>query len=165
MDEIAPAPLALVTGASSGIGLEIADQLARLGHDLVVTAPISPRAVLLAKIEAVTVSVAVIFAPVLLCLAVASLELASITAAFVAVSAGSATAIQLWFRVPMRRAMFRRRQVASRVATISEALSSIMWAGAAVLVAGNQWIALLPATLAVVVLAVAFALSPRGKRV
>ncbi len=134
-------------------------------HDLVVTAPISPRAVLLAKIEAVTVSVAVIFAPVLLCLAVASLELASITAAFVAVSAGSATAIQLWFRVPMRRAMFRRRQVASRVATISEALSSIMWAGAAVLVAGNQWIALLPATLAVVVLAVAFALSPRGKRV
>ncbi|MBN9316467.1 MAG: permease [Devosia sp.] len=134
-------------------------------HDLVVTAPISPRAVLIAKIEAVTMSVAAIFAPVLVCLAIASLELAWITAAFVAVSAGSATAIQLWFRVPMRRAMFRRRQVASRVATISEALSSIMWAGAAVLVAGNQWIAALPAILAIVVLAVAYALSPKGKRV
>jgi ABC-2 type transport system permease protein len=110
-------------------------------------------------------SVAVIFAPVLLCLAFASLELTWITAAFVAVSAGSATAIQLWFRVPMRRAMFRRRQVASRVSTISEALSSIMWAGAAVLVAGNSWIATLPAVLAIVVLGVAYALSPKGKRV
>ena len=134
-------------------------------HDLVVTAPIHPRAVLIAKIESVTISVAVIFAPILICVAIASLSLAWITAAFVAISAGSATAIQLWFRVPMRRAMFRRRQVASRVATISEALSSIMWAGAAVLVAGNQWIAALPAILAVVVLAVAYALSPKGKRV
>ncbi len=134
-------------------------------HDLVVTAPIHPRAVLIAKIEAVLVSIAAVFAPILLLVAIASIELALITGAFVAVSAGSATAIQLWFRVPMRRAMFRRRQVASRAATISEALSSIMWAGTAVLVAGNQWIAVLPAILAIVVLAVAYALSPKGKRV
>ena len=65
----------------------------------------------------------------------------------------------------MRRAMFRRRQVASRAATISEALSSIMWAGTAVLFAGDQWLALLPGILAVVVLAVAWAISPKGKRV
>jgi ABC-2 type transport system permease protein len=134
-------------------------------HDLVVTAPIHPRAVLIAKIEAVLVSISVIFAPVLLLVWIASWDLAWVTALFVAVSAGSATAIQLWFRVPMRRAMFRRRQVASRAATISEALSSIMWAGCAVLVAGEEWLALLPGILAVVVLFVAWAISPKGKRV
>lgn len=134
-------------------------------HDLVVTAPIHPRAVLIAKIEAVLCSIAVVFAPILLLVCIASMELAWITAIFVAISAGSATAIQLWFRVPMRRAMFRRRQVASRTATISEALSSIMWAGAAVLAAGNQLLAILPAGLAVIVLFAAWGLSPKGKRV
>jgi ABC-2 type transport system permease protein len=85
---------------------------------------------------------------------------------FAVLSSGSATAIQLWFRVPMRRAMFRRRQVASRVSTIAEALSSIFWAGTAVLVAGDQyWVALLPGVLAVVTLFVAWTLSPKGKRV
>lgn len=134
-------------------------------HDLVVTAPVSGRAVLMAKIEAVGVAVAVVFAPLIALMLFASLELALTTAAFAALSSGSATAIQLWFRVPMRRAMFRRRQVASRVSTIAEALSSIFWAGTGVLVAGNQWLAVLPATLAVVTLFVAWSLSPKGKRV
>lgn len=134
-------------------------------HDLVVTAPIRPRAVLLAKIEAVLTVTAAIFAPILLFVGLASLELGWITALFLAIAAGSSTAIQLWFRLPMRRAMFRRRQVASRAATISEALSSIMWAGTAVLVAGDQWLALLPGTCAVIVIFVAWALSPKGKRV
>ena len=50
--------------------------------------------------------------------------------------------------------------------TIAEALSSIFWAGTAVLVAGDQyWIATLPAVLAVVTLFVAWSLSPKGKRV
>jgi ABC-2 type transport system permease protein len=134
-------------------------------HDLVVTAPIHPRTVLIAKIEAVLGVIGAIFAPVLVLIAIGSWELAWITAVFVALSAGSATAIQLWFRVPMRRAMFRRRQVASRAATISEALSSIMWAGAAVLTAGGQWLAVLPAALAIIVMIAAWALSPKGKRV
>ena len=134
-------------------------------HDLVVTAPIRPRAVLIAKIEAVLGVIAVIFLPILLLIALGSLEMAMVTGAFVAVSAGSATAIQLWFRVPMRRAMFRRRQVASRAATISEALSSIMWAGTAVLVASQQGLAILPAMFATLTLLAAWTLSPKGKRV
>lgn len=134
-------------------------------HDLVVTAPIHPRAVLIAKIEAVLGVIAVVFAPLLLLVGIASWELAGWTLVFVVISAGSATAIQLWFRVPMRRAMFRRRQVASRAATISEALSSIMWAGTAVLAAGDQMLAFLPGSFAVIVMIVAWALSPKGKRV
>jgi ABC-2 type transport system permease protein len=134
-------------------------------HDLVVTAPVGPRTVLLAKIEAVVTVIAVIYTPILVLMLFASVQLAWVTALFTVVSAGSATAIQLWFRTPMRRAMFRRRQVASRAATISEALSSIMWAGAAVLTAGDQLLALLPGILAVIVLIVAWSLSPRGKRV
>ncbi len=95
-----------------------------------------------------------------------SVAMAAITAACAALSAGSATAIQLWFRTPMRRSMFRRRQVASRMATISEAFVSIMWAGVAALLAGGGWVAItaaLPALLAVAVLATAWMLSPKGK--
>jgi ABC-2 type transport system permease protein len=135
-------------------------------HDLVVTAPVSPAAVLQAKIEAVATVVLVVLTPIIILMMLASFELAATTAVFAALSSGSATAIQLWFRVPMRRAMFRRRQVASRVSTIAEALSSIFWAGTAVLVAGDQyWVALLPGVLAVVTLFVAWTLSPKGKRV
>lgn len=135
-------------------------------HDLVVTAPVSPQAVLQAKIEAVATVVLVMLTPIIVLMMFASYELAATTAVFAAISSGSATAIQLWFRVPMRRAMFRRRQVASRVSTIAEALSSIFWAGTAVLVAGDQdWVAILPGTLAIVTLFVAWSLSPKGKQV
>jgi ABC-2 type transport system permease protein len=40
-----------------------------------------------------------------------------------------------------------------------------MWAGAAVLTAGGQWLAVLPAALAIIVMIAAWALSPKGKRV
>ena len=134
-------------------------------HDLVVTAPVSGRSVLIAKIQAVLSVIFIVFTPICVLMIFASLELALTTAVFAALSSGSATAIQLWFRTPMRRAMFRRRQVASRAATISEALRSIMWAGAAVLYAGDQWLWLLPATLAVLVMTIAWLVAPKGKRV
>ncbi len=134
-------------------------------HDLVVTAPVAPATVLQAKIEAVGTVIAVVFTPIAVLILFASRELAAITIAFALLSSSAATAIQLWFRQPMRRAMFRRRQVASRVSTIAEALSSIFWAGTAVLVAGSQYlIALLPAVLAGLTLFVAWTLSPRGQR-
>ncbi len=157
--------LVMATGQLSG-GLSWLAISGEDAYDLVVTAPVSAGAVLEAKIEAVATVVLVVLTPIIILMMFASYELAATTAVFAALSSGSATAIQLWFRVPMRRAMFRRRQVASRVSTISEALSSIFWAGTAVLVAGDQyWIAVLPAVLASLTLFVAWSLSPKGKPV
>lgn len=130
-------------------------------HDLVVTAPVSPRTVLVAKIEAVLTVIGVVLTPLLLLMALSSWQMALITALCAALSAGSATAIQLWFRVVAKRSMFRRRQVASRAATLSEAFASIMWAGTGALMAAESWLAIAPAIVALLVLGLAKLISPR----
>jgi len=131
-------------------------------HDLVVTAPVKPRAVLLAKIEAIAVVIAVILAPLLLLAAFLSPAVAMTAGLGAALAAASATTIQMWFRAQARRSMFRRRQVSSRAATLSEAFASIMWAGAAAILAAGSWLlAIGPAVLAILVLILAWAISPR----
>jgi ABC-2 type transport system permease protein len=130
-------------------------------HDLVVTAPVSARTVLLAKVEAVLIVIGTVLAPLLLLMALSSPRMALITALCAALSAGSATAIQLWFRVVARRSMFRRRQVASRAATLSEAFASIMWAGTGALLAADSWLAIAPAVVALLVVGLAKLISPR----
>ncbi|QDZ11048.1 permease [Devosia ginsengisoli] len=132
-------------------------------HDLVVTAPVSPRTVLIAKIEAVLAVIGVIMAPLLVLMALSSPRMALITALCAALSAGSATAIQLWFRVVAKRSMFRRRQVASRAATVSEAFASIMWAGTGALLAAGSELAIAPAVIAVLVIVLAKLISPRRR--
>jgi ABC-2 type transport system permease protein len=101
--------------------------------DLVATAPLSASRIIRAKIEVVLIAIAVIFAPLVAALAFASPLQAAITAGAIIVSAASATAIQLWFRVQARRSQFRRRQTSSRLATFAEAFSSIGWAATAAL--------------------------------
>jgi ABC-2 type transport system permease protein len=133
-------------------------------HDLVVTAPIHTRTVLMAKIEAVLAVIAAVLLPLLVLLAITAPYAALVTALCAALSAGSATTIQLWFRVVAKRSMFRRRQVASRAATLSEAFASIMWAGTGALLAAQSWLALAPACAAVFVLVVAKLLSPKRRR-
>ena len=130
-------------------------------HDLVVTAPVAPRAVLTAKIEAVLVIIAAVLAPLLLLLALSSVQMAVVTAVCAMLSAGSATTIQLWFRVVAKRSMFRRRQVASRAATLSEAFASILWAGTGAIWAAGSWLAIATAILALGVLGIARLLAPR----
>ena len=70
-----------------------------------------------------------------------------VTAAFVLLAAGAATAIQLWFRVQARRSQFRRRQTSSRIATFAEAFSSVGWAATSVLALVIPVLAAITATL------------------
>ena len=129
--------------------------------DLVATAPVPARFILRAKIEAVLGVIAVVFAPLIAVLAVASPWHALVTSAGVVIAAGSATAIQLWFRTQAKRSQFRRRQVSSRVATFAEAFSSIGWAGTAAVAAVNLVLAIAPAVFTLLVVAGARYLSPR----
>ncbi len=129
--------------------------------DLVSTAPVPPRYVLRAKIEAVLGIIAVVFAPLVAVTALVSQWHALVAAFGIVIASISATAIQLWFRTQAKRSQFRRRQVSSRVATFAEAFSSIGWAAVAGGAAVNLPLAVVPAVLTLFVVFGARALSPR----
>jgi ABC-2 type transport system permease protein len=128
--------------------------------DLVATAPVSPRRVTRAKIEAVMTGIAIVFAPFVAILIFASAFSALVAAGGIIAAAGSASAIQLWFRTQAKRSHFRRRQTSSRVATFAEALSSVCWAATGGLAAAGTWFAIAAGLIAVIILAGARWLSP-----
>lgn len=128
--------------------------------DLVLTAPVPQARLLRAKVEAVMQCIAVIFGPFVCGLLFVSPHLAVVSAAGIAASAGSATMIQFWFRAQAKRSQFRRRHTSSRIATFSEAVSSIAWAGAAAIAAGGSWIAAVIALIAIGIVAGVRLLSP-----
>ncbi|ODT70035.1 MAG: hypothetical protein ABS75_14480 [Pelagibacterium sp. SCN 63-23] len=132
-------------------------------HDLVATAPLSQGAILRAKVEAVLAVIFVVLLPLLLVLAFVSWPMALATATCAFLAAAASTAIQLWFRVTARRAMFRRRQVASRAATLCEAFSSILWAATGALWAAGTVLAAITAILAVGVLGLARLIAPKTR--
>ncbi len=77
------------------------------------------------------------------------------------IAAGSATAIQLWFRVQARRSQFRRRQTSSRLATFAEAFSSIGWAATAALALAAPIVALVSGLMTIGIVAATWKISPR----
>jgi ABC-2 type transport system permease protein len=129
--------------------------------DLVATAPVAPRDILRAKIEAVLGAVFLVFSPFLAAIAWLAPYQACVAATGVVVAAGAATAIQLWFRAQAKRSHFRRRQTSSRMATFAEAFASISWAATAALAAAGMWLAIMPAAFAVAAMAGARWMSPR----
>lgn len=153
--------LVMATGQLSG-GLA---WLAISGEDapqLVETAPVPKGAVIRAKIEAVLGAIAIIALPIIALMAFIELKMAIIAAAGIIFATISATMIQLWFRSQAKRSNFRRRQTSSKVATLSEAFSSIMWAGSAALIASGLWyVALFTAALALGVLWIARSFRPQ----
>ncbi|MGI9478218.1 MAG: permease [Hyphomicrobiaceae bacterium] len=127
--------------------------------ELVGTAPVSAAQILRAKIEAVLVVVALAGLPLVLAMAAFAPYEAIVTAIGVTCASASAITIQLWFRGPAKRAHFRYRQTASRAATLSEAFSSLTWAGATALFAAGMSIGILFVVLALLVLLMAWLLS------
>jgi ABC-2 type transport system permease protein len=131
--------------------------------DLVASAPVPARFIVWAKIEAVLGVLAVIFAPLVAVLAIASPWHALVTSTGIVIAAAAATSIQLWFRTQAKRSQFRRRQVSSRIATFAEAFSSIGWAATAAVAAASVWLAVAPGLLAFLVVAGTWLMSPRTR--
>jgi ABC-2 type transport system permease protein len=129
--------------------------------DLVATAPVPASFILGAKVEAVLGAIAFVFAPMVGVLAILSPWHALVASGGIVVATTAATAIQLWFRSQAKRSQFRRRQVSSRVATFTEAFSSIGWAATAAVAAVSLVLAIAPALIALLVLAGAWIMSPR----
>lgn len=121
-------------------------------HDLILTAPIDPKAILNAKIQSVLIVIAAIITPFALAVALSDLRVAATLVLGVGLATASAVFIQLMFRVRAKRSQFARRQTASRVATIAEALTSITWAGATGLAVVQPIIGLFAAIPALIIL-------------
>ena len=134
-------PILIVTAGQLGGGLAWLAVSGEDAPDLIASAPVPAAHVLRAKTEAVLGGIAVVFVPFVVLLAVAAPLAAFVSLIGVVIAAGSATAIQYWFRTQARRSIFRRRQTSSRVATIAEALSSTGWAGTGALAATGTWLA------------------------
>lgn len=130
-------------------------------HDLVATAPVRPIVLLRAKIEAVFAVIAVLLLPFVAVVSVWSLRAAICLMAGAFCSASFAVLIQLWFRSQANRSLFRRRQVSSRVATISEALVSILCAAGAGLAILHVGMIIIPAIPIAAVLGLAYVMRPR----
>jgi ABC-2 type transport system permease protein len=129
--------------------------------DLVATAPVPASFILRAKVEAVLGVIAVVFAPMVAVLAMLSPWHALVASGGIVIATTAATAIQLWFRSQAKRSQFRRRQVSSRVATFTEAFSSIGWAATAAVASVSLVLAIAPALIAFLVVAGAWIMSPR----
>src|SRR6059058_5284153 len=129
--------------------------------DLIASAPVTAARVWRAKAEAVAGGIAIVFGPILFVLAIVDPRLSILTLCGITIAGSAATLIQFWFRAQVKRSLFRRRHVSSRVATFAEALSSIIWAGAGAIAAVNLWVAIVPGALALFVLGGAWMLSPK----
>jgi len=149
------------------VGGQLAGALAWLaisGEDapeMVATAPIAAGAVTRAKVEAVFGAVAMVLGPVVAAFALLSVWHAFAAALGIAVAAASTIRIQLWFRAQAKRNHFRRRHTSSRIATFGEALVSFSWAAATGLAAAGSIFAAFSAVVAILILLMVRAVSPR----
>jgi len=128
--------------------------------DLVLSAPVTLYGLLRAKVETVLQCVGAVFLPFAALLVLVSLRQALVVAIVGTAAAASATTIQLWFRSQAKRSQFRKRHTSSRIATLSEALVTLVWASAGAVATVSFGLAAIPALVALVVLFCVRAISP-----
>jgi ABC-2 type transport system permease protein len=153
-------PVLIVASGQLGGGLAWLAVSGEDAPDLIASAPVPSSHILRAKTEAVLGCISAIFAPFCVMLALAAPFAALIAFAGTIIAAGSATAIQYWFRAQARRSLFRRRQTSSRIATFAEALSSTLWAGTGALAASGTWLAIVPGVAVLAIVGGAWMISP-----
>ncbi|HEX3952033.1 MAG TPA: hypothetical protein VHW90_00575 [Stellaceae bacterium] len=129
--------------------------------DLIASAPITLTRVWRAKAEAVAGAMAMVFGPAIAVLALVDPIPALVAFLGIATAAASASLIQFWFRAQVKRSLFRRRHISSRIATFAEAFSSITWSGAGAIALVNPWLAIIPGGAALAVLAGAWSIRPQ----
>jgi ABC-2 type transport system permease protein len=155
------APVLTMAAGQLGGGLAWLAVSGEDAPDLIASAPITERRMILAKVQSVLLAIMLVFAPFLIAMAGRSLEIAGIVAIGIALAAMSSTLIQVWFRSQAKRRYFRRRQTSSRIATFAEAFSSVAWAGSAAIAAGGSWVAIGPTVIALMVLTGAWIIRPK----
>jgi ABC-2 type transport system permease protein len=155
------APVLTMAAGQLGGGLAWLAVSGEDAPDLIASAPITERRMILAKVQSVLLAILLVFAPFLIAMAGRSLKIAGIVAVGIAVAATASTLIQVWFRSQAKRRYFRRRQTSSRIATFAEAFSSVAWAGSAAIAAGGSWVAIGPTVIALMVLAGAWIIRPK----
>jgi ABC-2 type transport system permease protein len=155
------APVLTMAAGQLGGGLAWLAVSGEDAPDLIASAPITERRMIVAKVQSVLLAILLVFAPFLIAMAPRSLEIAGIVAVGIVLAASSSTMIQVWFRSQAKRRYFRRRQTSSRIATFAEAFSSVAWAGSAAIAASGSWIATGPAIIALMVLAGAWIIRPK----
>jgi ABC-2 type transport system permease protein len=155
------APVLTMAAGQLGGGLAWLAVSGEDAPDLIASAPITERRMIIAKVQSVQLAILLIFAPFLIAMAPRSLEIAGIVAVGIVLAATSSTLIQVWFRSQAKRRYFRRRQTSSRIATFAEAFSSVAWAGSAAIAASGSWIAVGPTLIALLVLGGAWLIRPK----
>ena len=129
-------------------------------HDLISTSPITERTVLTSKVSAVLAIIAVILMPFAIAITVFSFSAALWMLIGGSLASASAVTVQLLFRSQANRSLFRRRQVSSRVATLCEAMVSILWAAASGLAILGTALVLVPVVLVFAILGLAWLIRP-----
>ena len=153
-------PILIVAAGQLGGGLAWLAVSGEDAPDLIASAPVAVSRVLRAKTEAVLGGVAMIFSPFILLFGTIKPFPALVAMAGILIAAGSSTAIQYWFRTQGRRSTFRRRQTSSRVATITEALSSTGWAATGAMAVWGTWLWVFPGMVVLAIVAGAWLISP-----